>query len=53
MDALEVYCVVLAVESRESERDMATDVIAGVMLEVGDVKNILSSVGGCEVGGRL
>lgn len=38
------------VESRESERDMATDVNAGVMFEVGDEKYILSVVG-CEVGG--
>ena len=29
------------VESRESERDMATEVMAGVMVEVGDEKNIL------------
>lgn len=28
------------VESRESERDMATDTMAGVMFDVGDVKNI-------------
>lgn len=27
-------------ESRESERDMATDTDAGVILDVGDVKNI-------------
>jgi hypothetical protein len=29
------------VESRESERDMATEVMAGVMVDVGDEKNIL------------
>jgi len=30
------------VESRESERDMATDVIAGVIFDTGDEKYILS-----------
>jgi len=39
------------VESRESDRDMCTDVIAGVMLAVGDEKYILSVVKGSEVGG--
>lgn len=39
------------VESRESERDMCTDVIAGVMLAVGDEKYILFVVKGFEVGG--
>lgn len=34
------------VESRESERDMATDTSTGVMFDVGDVKYIF---GGCDV----
>lgn len=32
------------VESRESERDMATDTKAGVIFETGDVKYILCCV---------
>lgn len=39
---LSLYEVVEEVESRESDRDMATEVMAGVMLEAGEVKNILS-----------
>ena len=35
----------LEVESRESDRDMATDTIAGVMLEMGDDMNILFVAG--------
>ena len=38
------------VESRESERDMCTDVMAGVMLAVGDEKYILFVVEGLDVG---
>jgi hypothetical protein len=33
--------VVEDVESRESDRDMATDAMAGVMLELGDMKNMV------------
>jgi len=32
------------VESRESERDMAVDVSAGVIFDVGDEKNIATVV---------
>jgi hypothetical protein len=41
---------VVDVESRESERDMCTEVIAGVMFAVGDEKYILSVVVGFDVG---
>jgi hypothetical protein len=41
---------VVDVESRESARDMCTEVIAGVMFAVGVEKYILSVVVGFDVG---